>query len=207
MLATTASSRAHRLSVSGKVRAVLALGTVLGLGTVATLAAFTDTVTATGEFSTGTLDLKLNDQDVTTALTGLTMTAAKPGDQTYALLTVRNGGSLPFNYAYTTTSTAGADPQVLASALNFGVSSLGTAAYNVGTPPTCSAATFSATPATVVTPAATKLSAGPATAASRALTNGQVEYLCVRAEVPADAGNSVQGKSVTATMTVTATQQ
>jgi predicted ribosomally synthesized peptide with SipW-like signal peptide len=47
MSAATASSRAHRLSVSGKVRAVLALGTVLGLGTVATLAAFTDTVTAT----------------------------------------------------------------------------------------------------------------------------------------------------------------
>jgi predicted ribosomally synthesized peptide with SipW-like signal peptide len=206
MSAATASSRAHRLSVSGKVRAVLALGTVLGLGTVATLAAFTDTVTATGSFTTGTVDLKLNDQDVTTALTGLTMTTAKPGDSTYALLTVRNGGSLPFNYAYTT-AASGADAAVLAPVLNFGVSTLGTGTYNVGTPPTCSAATFSATPAVIVTPAATKLSAGPATTAARALANGQVEYLCVRAEVPADAGNTAQGKTVTATMTVTATQQ
>ncbi|MBD8585032.1 hypothetical protein IFT90_10740 [Frigoribacterium sp. CFBP 8766] len=206
MSAATASSRAHRLSVSGKVRAVLALGTVLGLGTVATLAAFTDTVTATGSFSTGTLDLKLNDQDVTTALTGLTMTAAKPGDSTYALLTVRNGGSLPFNYTYTTVA-GGADAAVLGPVLNFGVASLGTGTYNVGTPPTCSSATFGTTPATVVTPSTTKLSAGPATAAARPLAVTQVEYLCVRAEVPADATNTVQGKTVTATMTVTATQQ
>jgi predicted ribosomally synthesized peptide with SipW-like signal peptide len=206
MLAATASSRAHRLSVSGKVRAVLALGTVLGLGTVATLAAFTDTVTATGSFTTGTVDLKLNDQDVTTALTGLTMTAAKPGDQTYALLTVRNGGSLPFNYAYST-AASGTDAAVLAPVINFGVSTLGTAAYNVGTPPTCSATTFSATPAVIVTPAATKLNATPSSAAPRALANGQVEYLCVRAEVAADAPNAAQGKTVTATMTVTATQQ
>jgi predicted ribosomally synthesized peptide with SipW-like signal peptide len=206
MSAATASSRAHRLSVSGKVRAVLALGTVLGLGTVATLAAFTDTVTATGSFSTGTLDLKLNDQDVTTALTGLTMTAAKPGDQTYALLTVRNGGTLPFNYAYTTASTAGTDPQILAAALNYGVASLGTSAFGVGTPPTCSSTTFTGA-TTVVTPATTKLSAGPSTAAPRPLPAGQVEYLCVRAEVPSTADNTVQNKSVTATMTVTATQQ
>jgi len=207
MSAATASSRAHRLSVSGKVRAVLALGTVLGLGTVATLAAFTDSVTATGEFSTGTLDLKLNDQDVTTALTGLTMTAVKPGTSTYALLTVRNAGTLPFNYTYATTSTPGTNPQVLAAALNFGVSSLGTAAFSAGTPPVCDSTTFAAAPATIVTPATTKLSAGPATTAPRALANDRVEYLCVRAELPADALNPVQGKAVTATMTVTATQQ
>jgi len=206
MSAATASSRAHRLSVSGKVRAVLALGTVLGLGTVATLAAFTDTVTATSSFTTGTVDLKLNDQDTTTVLTGLAMTTAKPGDSTYSLLTVRNGGNLPFNYAYTT-AAAGADVALLGPVLNFGVSSLGTGTYNVGTPPTCNATTFSATPATVVTPSTTKLSAGPATAAARALAANQVEYLCVRAEVPADATNTVQNKSVTATMTVTATQQ
>ncbi|NIJ04269.1 TasA family protein [Frigoribacterium faeni] len=205
MSAATASSRAHRLSVSGKVRAVLALGTVLGLGTVATLAAFTDTVTATGSFSTGVLDLKLNDQDSTTALTGLTMTAAKPGDTTYALLTVKNAGSLPFGYTYATTSTTGTDPQVLAAALNFGVASLGTAA-DTSTAPTCNAGAFTAA-TTVVTAATTKLSAGPATAAPRPLGVGQVEYLCVRAEVAPDAGNAVQAKSVTATMTVTATQQ
>jgi len=207
MLATTASSRAHRLSVSGKVRAVLALGTVLGLGTVATLAAFTDTVIATGEFSTGTLDLKLNGQDDTTVLTGLAMTAVKPGTSTFALLTVRNAGTLPFNYTYATSSTQGTNPQILASALNFGVSSLGPATSADGTPPVCSADTFTAAPATVLTPSTTKLSTSPSLAAPRALANGQVEYLCVRAEVPTTADNSVQGKSVTATLTVTANQQ
>ena len=46
----------------GRVRAVLALGTVVGLSPVGTLASWTDTVPITGTtFKSGTIDLQLND--------------------------------------------------------------------------------------------------------------------------------------------------
>ncbi|WP_423918662.1 TasA family protein [Frigoribacterium sp. 2-23] len=200
----SATPHARRLSTSGKVRAVLALGAVLGLGTVTTLAAWTDTNTATGTFTTGVLDLKLNDSDTPVALTNLTMTAAKPGDTTFALLTVRNAGSINFGYAYTTSSTNGSDVPALNAGLNFGVSSLGTAAFGA-TPPTCGQTQFDA--GTAITATGTKLSTNPTTAAPRALAAGQVEFLCVRAELPLTAVTGLQGKSTVVTMTVTATQQ
>jgi predicted ribosomally synthesized peptide with SipW-like signal peptide len=199
-----AGTRARKTTRSARIRAGLALGAVVGIGTVATLAAWSDTVTATGSFSTGTLDLKLNDQDTTTALTSLAMTAAKPGDSTYALLTVRNGGTVNFGYNWTTSSTnTGSGTPALNSVLTVGVASIGTAAYpDTGTVPTCNATTYAA--GTSVQGDAA-LSSNPAPATSRTLNTGRLEYLCVKAALPSSAAAGVQGQSSTMTMTVTAT--
>lgn len=196
--------RPQRWTRSARVRAGLALGAVVGIGTVATLAAWSDTVTATGTFSTGTLDLKLNEQDTTTALTSLAMTAAKPGDSTYALLTVRNAGTVGFGYTWTTASTnTGTGTPALNTVLTLGVASIGTAAYpDTGTVPTCNATTYAA--GTSVQGDAA-LSTNPAPASARTLGTARLEYLCVKAALPTSAPAGVQGQTSTATLTVTAT--
>lgn len=81
-----------------KIRALLALGAVLGPGAVGTLAAWSDTSTATsGLFSTGSLDIKVNSEDVH-SFVALSMKDMVPGSTKTANLVVRNSGSLPFGY-------------------------------------------------------------------------------------------------------------
>ncbi|ARC57535.1 hypothetical protein AS850_10655 [Frondihabitans sp. 762G35] len=192
--------RRRRLSGSGRVRAVLALGAVVGLGSVATLAAWSDTGAATGSFSTGTVDLKLNGQDGTIAVTNLSLTNAAPGAVTYALLPVTNNGSINFTYGFTTSSTNGTDTPALNANLNWSVVSLGTNA-------SCTSATFATAagvPATYISPTAT-LSAAPAVS-GRALAAGATENLCFKVELPSAAPTGVQGKSTVATVSFTATQ-
>lgn len=197
---TGAPKRRSRLSRSGKVRAVLALGAVVGLGTVATLAAWSDTGAATGSFSTGSLDLKLNSQDGTVALTSLSMANATPGTVIYANLPVSNAGTVNFTYGFTTASTNGTDTTPLNANLNWSIVSLGTSA-------TCNASTFATAagvPATYISPTTT-LSAAPAVT-GRALAAGATENLCFKVELPAAAPTGAQGKTTVATVSFTATQ-
>ncbi|OZD61040.1 MULTISPECIES: SipW-dependent-type signal peptide-containing protein [Nocardiaceae] len=88
--------------ISARARAIMSIGIVLGLGAVGTLAAWSDTSTATsGEFTTGTIDIKLGNTPPgtdTITLTSLTNTAIAPGNTVTAPLLVRNSGTVPFNY-------------------------------------------------------------------------------------------------------------
>lgn len=194
-----ATGRRRPLSRTGKIRAVLALGAVVGLGTVATLAAWSDTGAATGTFSTGSIDLKLQGQDGTVAVTNLSMTTAVPGTVVYANLPVSNAGTVPFTYGFTVASTNGTDTVPLNANLNWGIVSLGTAT-------TCNATTYAAAalvPATNISPTAL-LSAAPAVS-GRSLAVGATENLCFRVELPTAAPSGVQGKSTVATVSFTAT--
>lgn len=190
-----------RLSKSGKVRAVLALGTVVGLGTVATLAAWSDTGSATGSFSTGTLVLQLNGvHGGPTAITALSMSNATPGTTIYALLPVNNAGSIPFTYGWTTTSTNGTDATPLNANLNWSAVTLGTNA-------SCTSTTYAAAaaiPASYLSPTTT-LSAAPAVS-GRTLAAGATENLCFQVTLPAAAPAGVQGRTTVATLAFTANQ-
>jgi predicted ribosomally synthesized peptide with SipW-like signal peptide len=89
---------AFQASRADKIRAVLALGAVFGLGSVSTLAAWSDTATATSSlFSTGTLDIKVNDQDTHTFV-NLSMSDMVPGSTKSGSLVVKNAGAMPFRY-------------------------------------------------------------------------------------------------------------
>ncbi|ROQ36742.1 putative ribosomally synthesized peptide with SipW-like signal peptide [Frondihabitans sp. PhB188] len=192
--------RKRGLSRSGRVRAVLALGAVVGLGTVATLAAWSDTGAATGTFSTGSLDLKLQGQDGTVAVTSLSMANAVPGTVVYANLPVSNAGTVPFTYGFTVGSTNGADATPLNANLNWGIVSNGTSA-------TCNATTYTSAAgvtATNISPTTT-LSAAPAVT-GRPLAVGAVENLCFRVELPSSAPTGAQGRSTVATVSFTANQ-
>ena len=86
---------------TGRVRALLSLGVALGLGTVGTFAYWTDDVVISGStFTTGTLDLKVNDLDAYPTTT-LTMNNMIPGNTSAEVLTVKNAGNVPLKYTLT----------------------------------------------------------------------------------------------------------
>src|SRR5262245_51518747 len=87
---------------SPRLRAALALGVVVALGSVGTLAAWTDQVTVTGAtFSAGTIDLKVNGQDSNVSFTTMSLSNMVPGNSTAGVLTVSNSGSAPLRYTAT----------------------------------------------------------------------------------------------------------
>ncbi|MBY4129697.1 hypothetical protein HQO83_14965 [Rhodococcus fascians] len=81
--------------ISARARAIMSIGIVLGLGAVGTLAAWSDTATATsGTFTTGRLDIKVGtpavDNDPPLFATTLANPAIFPGDTVSAGLLVAN---------------------------------------------------------------------------------------------------------------------
>lgn len=91
--------------ISARARAIMSIGIVLGLGAVGTLAAWSDSATATsGVFTTGSIDIKLGDpapgvdNNPNAFSTALKNEAIVPGNVVSAPLLVRNSGTVPFNY-------------------------------------------------------------------------------------------------------------
>lgn len=174
-----------------RVRALLALGTVLGVGAVGTTAAWTDESTAiSGQFTTGRVDIKLGspavNNDPPAFTTALALTNMKPSDTVQATLQVSNSGTVPFTYTISGTATnngTGADQLGAAMLVQIYPNSgcLGNAILNSPTK-----FTFSATSA-------------------RALAVGANETLCVKATLPAAADTALQGATSVATLTLTAT--
>lgn len=178
---------------TGRVRAVLALGTVLGLGAMGTMAAWTDQSTATsGTFSTGTIDLKLGsptpvDTDPAEFTTTFKMSNMAPGDSKNATLMVTNVGSLRFGYSMQTTATNdGAAADQLGAAMQL----------RVYASQTCSGSELNAP---------LKLSGSAFAEQPRLLDAGASEWLCFRVTLPADANTALQDKQTVGTVTFTAT--
>jgi predicted ribosomally synthesized peptide with SipW-like signal peptide len=107
----THTMRRHRIGI--RVRALLCLGGLLGIGAVGTLAAWSDKATATsGTFATGTITLQL-DNSKTLGMPTLAATNLLPGESVAAMVTVQNKGTLPLTYMMAATTPAGS-PQVTA---------------------------------------------------------------------------------------------
>lgn len=189
------------MSRSGKIRAVLALGTVVGLGTVFTLAAWSDTSVTSGTFSTGIVDITIDGVDNPPSVTSLSLTNAKPGDVTYAPLTVANEGTIDFTYtmapAITTPSTS---TPLLESVLTLSV-------VHVANAGACAAAAFTAPAAgdQLIYPARALNVTTATSARPLAATTGS-EVLCFRVELPSSASNLVQDQSTTVSFTFVGTQ-
>lgn len=97
--------RRHRIGI--RVRALLCLGGLLGIGAVGTLAAWSDKATATsGTFATGTINLQL-DNTKTLALNTLAALNLLPGESVAAAVTVQNRGTLPLTYTMAATTPTG----------------------------------------------------------------------------------------------------
>ena len=193
-MSTHSLARAPR---SGRVRAVLALGTVLGLGTALTLATWTDSGQAAGTFSTGSVDIKLDGVNTLPTIASLALTNAKPGDVTYAPLAVTNAGTLNFTYVMAPSiTTASTSSPLLESVLLVTVKAV------PGT--TCNATTFGASSDTRIAERA--LNVTTATSAVALTAGTGVDHLCFKVELPSAASSAVMTQTTTATFTFTATQ-
>lgn len=108
----TVSARMRRALGGGRVRAALSLGIALGLGAVGTMAAWSNTTTATsGAFSTATIDLQLNNDPghpTAYAFTTLSKINMMPGDSTQATLPIQNKGTSAFSYTMSASATGDA---------------------------------------------------------------------------------------------------
>ena len=191
-----ASHAGKRRTRSGRVRAVLATGVVVGLGAITTTALWTDSASVAGTtISTGTLDLKVDGQDTVTGYTSLNITNMVPGASVAAVLTIANAGNVSFTYLASSVAT-NPDTKDLRSALQVKV----TGATSVtGSSPTatCGGATLAGT--------GTALNTGLVTTA-RTLAGGTNEKLCVQITLPSTAANALQGASTGVTLQFDATQ-
>jgi alternate signal-mediated exported protein len=176
---------------SARLRAALGLGVVLSVGVVGTHAFWTDSATVVGAtFSTGTIDLKVNNLDNNVPFTSISFASMVPGNSTSGVLTVKNAGTAPLKYTATSTAT-NADGKNLAAGLVVKVTGDATTS---GTSPatTCAAAALGGTGASLT---------GSLVATGRLLAPGASETLCVQVTLPAAAPSALQGATTTATLT------
>jgi len=115
--------------ISARARAIMSIGIVLGLGAVGTLAAWSDTATATsGTFTTGRLDIKVGDPAVDNNPTAFSTTLANPaifpGDTVAAGLLVSNAtGSVANTYTVSVVASNAALGNRLNSSVHTGLPS------------------------------------------------------------------------------------
>lgn len=181
---------------SDRVRAFLSLGIVLGLGSVGTLAYWTDDATASGAtFTSGTIDLLISaevDDDYDFSTLGLTLMV--PGNTTAGVITVKNNGSVPFKYTVTSAAT-NADTKALRDGVVAKVTTDATVTGS-GQARTCASAAISGSGTTIT---------GGLITTGRQLAAGATETLCFQVTLPTNASTLLQGATTTATLTFTAT--
>jgi predicted ribosomally synthesized peptide with SipW-like signal peptide len=183
---------------STRIRAVLALGIVLGLGAVGTLAAWSDTATATsGPFVVGTVDMKVHGAD-SYGFVELGMTGMTPGASKAAMLSVSNTGSLAVTY-----DAKASSPGVLAPYLRVSVH-LGGVATNTTTTGTCSSATVIGTTVAPTSAGATIFSARPL-AGMPAGGTAPADSLCVLVSLVNTTPAEMENKSSVLTLAFTGT--
>ena len=117
--------------IGARARAIMSIGIVLGLGAVGTLAAWSDTSSATsGAFTTGTIDIKVGepavDNNPPIFATTLTKTDILPGETVSAPLRVTNSGTVGFTYTIAVATNNGTLGALLNTAVYAGTACTGT---------------------------------------------------------------------------------
>ncbi|MDY0914861.1 TasA family protein [Rathayibacter festucae] len=186
-------------SRSVQVRALLSVGILLGGGGVATLAAWSDNATATTTFSTGNVDLKLNNAD---PITIPAWSNLRPGSTQAVAIVVNNTGTLPVTY-----TLVGAGTGQLAPALTAAVYTGGTPSNPAGgTTSSCSGTAITATGTSAPSLVGTLIGTGrPLAGATVTPPVTPSETLCVLFTLPTTAASTLQSQSTNITLTFTAT--
>ena len=195
------------------LRALLSLGIVLGVGATGTLAYFTDDATmTTGAFTTGKLDLTLDQgtssttvgQGGTLAKTALGITAMTPGESVAADVVVKNNAGVPFTYKASGKLDAGSTfPTAAPVKLTFVV--YAGSASNTGTA-AASNRTGACTGTLVAGATTLTTTAQDVISTARTLASDASESICVRVGLATDADNTYQDKTATASFVFRAAQ-
>lgn len=192
----TRRTRLARLCSSVPIRAALSLGVLLGGGSLASYAYWSDEVTVAGTtFTAGSLDLVVNgDTDDSVTFTAMNIANMSPGASTAGVLTVANTGTVALKYTVATTAS-NTDGKNLAGALTLQVTGASTV---TGTAPSATCA-GTALPGTASALTANLVTSG------RLLAAGATETLCVQAGLPATAAGTLQGAQTNVTFAFAAT--
>ncbi len=195
-----------------RVRALLAVGCLLGVGGVTTLASWSDSATVpTGSFASGSLDLlvdgNLAGPGGTRVRGDLALADMVPGESVSVTLVVQSAtGTLPLGYYVTATSTGELAPQLLWTVVPGATHNTQTGTQaNGNRTGTCSAGTPAVTDQ-VLGASATPVIGTSGAAGRRGLAAGGSENVCLRVQLNPAAGNAFQAKTATATFTVNASQ-
>lgn len=201
----------------GRTRALLTLGILAALGVTSTSAYWTDDATVTSEpISSATLDLTAGPSSGSEFLTGagpnnwtysaLTLTDMIPAESVSRTVVVRNAGTAPFRFNATVRSSTN-DLTSASQGLQVVIFDQSTAAAQTGTQAggnragTCTGGTqvysgfVSTTPSDAVLPADVSLT-----------TTGATRSLCIQLVLSSNAPNSLQGKTTTVVLALSATQ-
>lgn len=194
---------------SGRLRALLSVGVLLGVGSVNTMAFFTDDATmTTGNFTSGTLDIRLNadtnnvGQGGTWANTSFAIANLIPGESVASSFPVRNDGTVPFKWSTMATASGTLAPQ-----LRF-TTYLGGTAANTGTQAagnragTCTGGTAQTTDVTLNGTAVNVITQ----AAAGTIAVGASQAVCVRVQLVSTAPNTAQGQTASASYVFNAVQ-
>jgi len=179
---------------SGKVRALLSLGLLLGIAAPGTLAYWSDSATMQGgNFSSGTLNMQLSGNEANPdnwTNIALALGDMVPGESVAAAFTVDNTGTVTFNYQATGTATGPLAPHLTIQAFVGGTgdptNSAGAGNLRTGTCPgtsTGSAQSLSASP--LVFPAVRPLAASTS------------ESVCFVVKLAIDTPDALQGTTGT----------
>lgn len=191
----------------GRTRALLCLAAVGALAFTTSTAYWTDDVEVSGvTFTTGTLDLVVNDADPYAAATQLSMTGMVPGASSAQVLTVKNTGSVPAKYTLAG-GLSGTDASLFANAGGNGLVltiRLDGTKQGTGNTSTCTGGTVVHGPtALTATTTTTILTQRPTSALA---PNGAgSEALCFQVTFSASAPTTLQGKTTDAVFTATGT--
>jgi predicted ribosomally synthesized peptide with SipW-like signal peptide len=194
-----------------RLRVLLAAGLVLGAGSIATLAAWTDTENATGSFGASVFATESQSQGTPTyaghptapgASLTFNATAMSPGTSFYAWLNVRTTAAS--TVGGTVNLTAAAPSGALAPALQYRAVRL------TGPSPgaACDATAFAGTPTFIAGAAATYLPVaqvpGTPVASTIGAAGAQLGF-CFEVRIIAGSADTFQGQTATVTWTFTAT--
>lgn len=184
-----------RVLASARLRAALGLGVVLSGFVTGTFAYWTDAATVSGTtFSSGTIDLRVNNLDTVTGYTSMNISTMVPGNSMAGVLTIRNNGTAPLKYTALTTATD-ADGKNLRGSLTVKVT--GAAAVTGSSPAmTCGGTTLTGSGSTLN---------GSLISTARQLAAGASETVCVQVTLPAAASTTLQGATTSVVFTFNAT--
>lgn len=170
----------------GRVRALLAVGTVLGVGVLGTSAAFSDSATVEATFTAGTLDITVDDEQgnptpYTVSFTGAD--AMAPGETVYSPLRVDNVGTVDAELSLTVTATPDATPSNATTSLRM------TIVHTTGTACDAGVVTADASPYSADGPIGTR------TFSDVELDGGDGVDLCLAVELPSSVTGTGGGAS------------
>ncbi|MCW2856063.1 MAG: hypothetical protein JWR52_1678 [Marmoricola sp.] len=192
---------------SVRLRAVLSLGVVLGLGATGTFAFWTSSVAVTGTtFTAGSLSMQVDNTSGYSNVAGtLSMSNMAPGATSAQILTIKNSGSVPLKWTLTQ-QLSGTNAASFSTAGSLSVTvKTGASIAGSGNAATCSGGTVVGAATTLTTTASPVVATRQPTTAGSGVGAGGTVPLCFQVTFDPAAPTSLEGLTAQDTFTFTGT--